>query len=129
MSTYCCPYCYTHLNVHGFIVLSFKREQGKNGIILMNDQLGDYSSHLNSNVKFEKGEKAHFHCPSCSKSLEFKQNQNMARIIKIDENGREQTVIFSAIFGEESTYLISEERQLTYGEHAMKFLDPQWYKK
>ena len=129
MNHYKCTYCSAHLNVNGYIVLSFKKKHGKNGIILMSEELGNYTVHLNPDLKFEEGEKSEFYCPCCSKSLQFKEDQNKVRIFKTDEKGEEHTVIFSAIFGEKSTYQLSEERQLSFGEHAMKYLDPTWYLK
>ena len=64
-----------------------------------------------------------------AKSLEFERDENMVKIFKVDENGEEHTVIFSAIFGKKLTYLISEERQQSFGEQAQKYLDPEWYLK
>ena len=129
MNQYNCPYCSSHLNAKGYIVLSFKTDNDTCGIILMSEELGDYTIYFNSEVIIKKGEKTHFYCPCCSKSLEFEHDKNMVRIFKIDENGEEHTVIFSAIYGDRKTFLLSEERQLSFGEHAMKFLDPKWYLK
>lgn len=129
MNQYNCPYCAAYLNVNGFVALSVKKRHGNSGIILMNEALGDYTIHLNPNLKFETGEKTDFYCPSCSKSLQVEEDENKVRIIKTDENNEKHTVIFSAIFGEKSTYQLSEERQLSFGEHALKYLDPTWYLK
>ncbi|MBL4706056.1 MAG: hypothetical protein JKY54_16135 [Flavobacteriales bacterium] len=129
MKQYYCPYCRAHLNVHGYIVLTLKRKEGRSGIILMSDTIGDYTTHINTEINLGDGEKAHFYCPCCAKSLEYEQNKNMVKIFKVDELGEEHTVIFSAIFGEKSTYKLSLERQLSFGEHAMKFIDPEWYLK
>jgi hypothetical protein len=129
MNQYYCPYCSSFLNVKGYIVLSYKRDHGKSGVMFMSDELGDYTVHLNKEVKINKGEKTHFYCPCCSKSLEFEKDENMVKIFKVDENGEEHTVIFSAIFGEKLTYLISEERQQSFGEKAQKYLDPEWFLK
>ena len=129
MNQYNCPYCSSHLNANGYIVLSFSSDNDTCGIVLMSEKLGDYTIHFNPGIKIKKGEKTHFYCPCCSKSLEFEHDKNMVRIFKIDENNEEHTVIFSAIFGKKQTFLLSEERQLSFGEHAMKFLDPKWYLK
>ena len=129
MNQYNCPYCTAYLNVNGFVALTIKQKHGNSGIILMSEELGDYSIHLNPNLNIEPGEKTDFYCPSCSRSLEFKEDQNMVRILKTDENNEQFTVVFSAVFGERSTYQISEERHLSFGEHAMKYLDPTWYQK
>ena len=129
MKQYYCPYCSSQLNANGYIVLTIKEKHGKSGIILMSEEIGDYTSHMSSNLKVEEGDKSHFHCPSCTKSLEFDADKNMVRIFKIDENGEEHAVVFSSVYGEKSTYKLSAERQLSFGEHAMKFADPEWYLK
>ena len=129
MKQYYCPYCSAHLNVNGYIVLLLKKKYGKSGIILMSEELGDYTFYLNPQIKFTEGEKAHFYCSCCGKSLEFEDDENLVRIFKVDENGEEHTVIFSAIFGEKLSYKISEERKLSFGEHAMKYMDPEWFLK
>ena len=64
MNQYNCPYCSAYLNVNGYIVLSFKRKYGKDGIILLNEELGNYDFHVNPDVTFDPGEKTEFHCPS-----------------------------------------------------------------
>ena len=127
MNQYNCPYCTAYLNVNGYVTLIIKKKHGKKGVILMSEELGDYSIHLNPELKFKTGEKTEFYCPCCGKSLEFKHDENKVRIFKTDENGVENTVIFSALFGEQSTYQLSEERQLSFGENAMKYLNPTWY--
>lgn len=96
---------------------------------MLSDQLGDYTAHMSGNLHFDEGDKVHFHCPACQHSLEYKQNKNLARVIKVDEQGKEHTIIFSALFGEQSTYEISQERTLSYGEGAIRYMDPDWYRK
>jgi len=129
MKQYHCTYCSALLNVNGFLVLSVKRSHDRSGLVLLSDEIGDYNVHINPDISFEEGEKAHFHCPCCSKSLEYENNENLVKIFKTDENGEQHTVIFSAIFGERLTYKLSEERQLSYGEHATKYADPEWFVK
>ena len=129
MNLFLCPYCQAQLNVAGRLVLSAHCESGVKGIVLLSDTLGDYSADMSNNLNFESGDKIHFHCPACIHSLEYKENKNLARVLKRDEQGTETTVIFSAIFGEQSTYQIDEERTLTFGEHAVRYMDPDWYRK
>ena len=129
MKQYYCPYCSAQLNVNGFIALSISKKKSKSGMILLSEELGDYTSHISSNLTFEEGEKADFNCPSCTKSLEFESDKNLVRIFKTDKDGKEYAVIFSSIYGEQSTYRLSSERKLSFGEHAMKYADPEWYLK
>ena len=87
MNQYYCPYCSTLLNVNGFIVLSYKTDHGKCGVLLMSEELGNYTVHINPKIKIKQGDKTHFFCPCCSKSLEFERDENMVKIFKKDENG------------------------------------------
>lgn len=98
-------------------------------MILLSDELGDYTMFISNNLHINEGDKVHFRCPACHHSLEYKQNKNLVRIMELDKNGNEHTVIFSAIFGEQSTYRISEERTMSYGENAIRYMDPDWYRK
>ena len=110
MNHFTCPNCSAHLNVDGKLVLAIKTANGQHRIVLMSDELGNYSVHHHPSLKLEKGEKTYFYCPSCKGSLDFKKDQNMVRIFMTTEEGEEHTIIFSAIYGDEATFQISEER-------------------
>ena len=129
MNRYLCPFCQAQLNVHGYLVLTIHCESSEKGVVLLSDNLGDYTAHMSNNIHLQPGDKAHFHCPACAHSLEYKQNKNLARVIRVDERDRESMVVFSAIFGEQCTYEISEERTLSFGENAVRYMDPDWYRK
>ncbi len=126
MIKFVCPYCFIQLNVNGHIVLVGNFLNGQKGLVLLSEKIGDYTVHFSSDIHAEKGEKVHFHCPSCQKSLEYSKNKDLVRIVKHKKN-EEYSVVFSAIFGEHCTYKISEERTLTYGESALKYQNPEWY--
>ena len=129
VKTFLCPYCQAQLNLNGHIILAGHDDHADKGIFLLSEELGDFNVHVSNNLNMKQGDKVHFHCPACQHSLEYKQNNNLARIFQIDESGNEHTIIFSAIFGEESTYQISEVRTMTYGENALRYMDPDWYRK
>lgn len=129
MKHYNCPYCNAYLNAQGYIALGVKIPHGNTGVILLSEEIGDYRTRINPKLEIKEGDLTHFHCPSCTKSLNVPDDDKHVKILKTDENGEEHTVVFSAVNGEQSTYLISKERQLTFGEHAMKFMDPEWYMK
>ena len=129
MKTFICPYCQAQLNLNGHIVLSAQCENSGKGVILLSDQLGDFTAYISNNLQIEPGNKVQLLCPACHHSLEYNQNKNLARILQIDKNGTEHTIVFSAIFGEKSTFQISEERTMSYGENALRYMDPDWYRK
>jgi uncharacterized protein YbaR (Trm112 family) len=124
-----CPYCQAQLNLGGHLILAGTCSENNKGVFLMSDKLGDYSVLYSDNLKMNQGDKVHFSCPACHHSLEYKENKNLAKIIQVDENKEEHTIIFSTIFGEESTYHINEIRTLTFGENALRYMDPDWYRK
>jgi hypothetical protein len=127
MKKYTCPYCCLQLNVNNHITLVGHGTSGHKGLVLLSETLGDYNVIMPSGFSLDKGEKAHFHCPGCSKSLDYPSKKDYAWLLKQDENGKEFTIIFSVIFGNHSTYKISEERTISYGEKAIQYLNPEWY--
>ncbi len=127
MIKYLCPYCRTQLNVDKNVILVGHSETGCRALILLSQDLGDYNVKMAPECPIKKGDKVHFHCPVCSKSLDYARKEDFAWLIKTDEEGKEFTIVFSAIFGDHATYKISEERTLTYGEKALKFMNPEWY--
>ncbi|MBR9859259.1 hypothetical protein GYB22_00610 [bacterium] len=131
MNKYTCPYCEAQLNAEGFIVLAAHCESGDRGLIFFSDELGNFSVSLTDNLKplVKEGDKLHFHCSACQETLEYHENNKLARLVKHDEDGSKHAIIFSTIFGEQSTYKISEERTLSFGENALKYMDPDWYRK
>ncbi len=129
MKKFTCPYCFVQLNIDGQLILVGAFPNGQKGLVLLSDELGDYTVHISDDIQLEKGEKAHFSCPCCQKSLVYSKDKDFVRIVKRDEKNEEYSVVFSAIFGEHRTYKISEERTLTYGESALKYQNPEWYLK
>ncbi len=129
MNHYTCPNCSVHLNVDGRLVLAIKTSDGRHGVVLMSDTLGDYNVHHHPSLNLQKGEKTNFYCPSFKGSLDYQKDKDMVRIFMQTEDGEEHTIIFSAIYGDQATFQISEERSKSYGEMAHKFLDPEWYLK
>jgi heterodisulfide reductase subunit B len=127
MNKYLCPYCHIQLNVDNHVILVGYGTSGHKGLILLNENLGDYNVKMPFGFSFDKGEKIHFHCPGCSKSLDYSSKEDFAWILKHDEEGREFTIIFSVIFGNQATYKISEERTISYGEKAIQYTNPEWY--
>ena len=128
MSTYLCPDCNAALNVAGYLILTVKKSNGNCGVVLLSEKLGDYTVHHHPDLSFEKGEHVHFRCPACKSDLTHSSDKDMVRVF-LNEDGEETTVLFSAVFGENATYQVSEKRNKTYGEMVKKFQDPYWYLK
>ncbi|HPI28941.1 MAG TPA: hypothetical protein PLS26_00285 [Bacteroidales bacterium] len=128
METYICPFCKGHLNVNDNIVLLERNRHNQQGIVFLNTELGNYESQIISSIKFEKGEVCEFFCPYCHTNIEYhKEKTNLVKLLHEDEKGKITQVIFSKIYGEEATYHIDESKVMSYGEHAKKYMDPEWF--
>ena len=125
--SYQCPYCSSKLNVDDKIILTAKRENGQKGLLLLSATLGNYNTWSNNNFNPEKGEKLELHCSVCQHDLIDNSHINLSKLIRIDENEEEHTLLFSNLVGEQCTLLKKGEHETTYGEQAIRFQDPEWY--
>lgn len=130
MENYICPFCKGHLNVSDNIVLIVKNKNDQQGLVFLHTELGNYSSQMISSIKIEKGDAVEFFCPYCHTNIEFhKEKSNLVKLLREDKQGKKTQVIFSKVYGEEATYHIDESNVLSYGEHAKKYMDPEWFLK
>ena len=108
---YLCPRCRSYLRVWNNIIFVVKsNSRNLQSILLLNPELGNYNLIHHSSVEFKEGEMLDFICPVCHADLTAVEiNNNLARIIMIDENNKEFDVFFSKICGEHSTFLIHED--------------------
>lgn len=126
-SGYLCPYCVSHVDVNDKIVLSAKLPNGKRGVLLLSATLGDYSVQKSKSLHMEQGEIVDLSCSVCQHNLIHDEDRNLCKLIKVDEKGRERTILFSRVCGEQSTFEIEDEKTTSYGEHAIRYQDPEWY--
>jgi len=122
---YLCPDCRSYLRVWNNIIFTVKLKSKKQqGILLLNPQLGNYDFFHHTSIKFEEGELVDFICPVCHADLTATEiNENLARVILIDENNKEYDVYFSKICGEHSTFKIREDDIISkYGEDSSSYL-------
>ncbi len=120
---YICPECRGYLNACDYIIFRAKTEKGEKGLILLHPELGNYTVMHHPEFKFEEGETVEFYCPICGNSLTTKQKENFARIIMLEEEGKEFTILFSRVAGEKSTYKIQGESIEIFGKDATKEID------
>ncbi len=117
---YICPKCRGYLNACDYIIFNSKTEKGERGLILLHPELGNYTVLHHPEFKFEQGEVVEFFCPICGESLSVKEKENFAKILMVDENGKEFTILFSRVAGEKSTYKIQGESIEIFGRDATK---------
>ena len=117
---YICPHCKGQLKIAEYIVFSAKTEDRKEGLILLSPKVGDYEAlYHKDSTGFMKGDKLEVSCPICQASLEAKDvDENIAKVLMIDEEKNECEIFFSQIIGERCTYKISGQERISYGDDA-----------
>ena len=68
---YLCPHCRGLLNAGDFIVFSSRTSKGGHGIIMLHNEIGNYTVAKHPMFEYEQGEKLLFYCPMCNKELAF----------------------------------------------------------
>ena len=122
-TNFICPQCKGYLNVDDLLVLAAYNEKGDAGIILLHQELGNYSIKTNSDFDIETGKKYDFFCPVCKEKFASELHENLSKIQMLDKDGHSYDVLFSRIAGEKSTYKIIGEAVDVYGEHSSNYID------
>jgi len=126
--TYLCPHCRAAINAGNNIILSAKTPSNKSGLILLHEEIGNYSSELSSSITVEEGEVVDLFCPVCHESLNIPVKDSLAKYIRIDEDLKESFIIISRKYGEKITFKVDENKQIeSYGEKLSRFIDPEWF--
>jgi len=126
--TYLCPHCRAAINAGKNIILSAKAGKNNAGLILLHEEIGNYSSEVSSSLTVEKGEVVDLFCPVCHESLNIPVKDSLAKYIRIDDNCNECYIIISRKYGEKITFKVDENKQVeTYGEKLSRFIDPDWF--
>jgi len=118
-----CPHCQNLLNVGENIVFAARNKWGKEGLIMLHPEIGNYTVLKHPNFDVPKGEMLEFHCMYCNKQLLSERSKNLAKILMVDENGKEYEIHFSRIAGQHLTYKIIGETVEIFGEDASAYLD------
>lgn len=118
-----CPHCKNLLNVGENVVFSGRTHEGKEGLLFLHPDLGNYTILKHPAFTLEKGETLDLLCPYCSKKLTSERNANLAKILMRDEKNAEYEIHFSRIIGQHSTYKIVGESVEIFGDDAAEYLD------
>lgn len=87
-------------------------------LFFLDTELGEYSKIRHSSLKLREGEQINIFCPVCHKNLLCLPDKNLAKLTMKD-GSEELTILFSVIYGEESTYIIKDKKlKKTYGKHS-----------
>jgi len=122
---YLCPHCKKVININEDVILTGKNNKGESGLISLHTELGNYSSKRSEDFNIEKGDLIELFCPICAESLNYEFKMSYSKLIKVED--KEHIVIFSRKYGEQRTFKLEGKKVTTYGEHALKFTDPEWF--
>lgn len=126
--TYLCPHCRGAINAASNIILSAKTGTNKVGLILLHEEIGNYTSSSSASLSIKKGEVVDLFCPICHESLNIPVKDSLAKYIRIDESLKESFIIISRKYGEKVTFKVDENKQIeTFGEKLSRFIDPEWF--
>lgn len=127
-ATYLCPHCRGAINAGNNIVLSAKTGTNKVGLVLLHEEIGNYTSDLSASITVEIGEVVDLFCPVCHESLNIPKKDALAKYIRIDNDCKECFIIISRKYGEKITFKVDEKKQVeSYGEKLSRFIDPEWF--
>ena len=127
-TTYLCPYCHAAINACDYIVLAAKFKQHVTGIVLLHEEIGNYTSHHSASLEIKEGDVVDLFCPVCSANLETYRGDQFASYIRKDESGNESRIIISRKYGEKVTFKVEEGKpHESYGDRVKKYMDPDWY--
>jgi uncharacterized protein YbaR (Trm112 family) len=120
---YLCPKCRHFLNVGENVVFHAKASHRREGLIILHPQVGNYQVVKHPSFEYEMGEKVEFYCPYCNTKLTSERNDNLVKILMVDEKRQEYELLFSRIAGEKSTYVIMNSTMETFGQDSGKYFD------
>jgi hypothetical protein len=133
--TFCCPRCREKLSfLDGTIIKMVGRMHATTfsceTMFYFAAKLGQHGCIVGEGVKVYPGAKIEFECisPTCRRNFTTTYNEGLAEIMMEDERGAEFKVVFSKIFGKDSTFVLDLQRKElvnSYGSAADEvFKDP-----
>lgn len=126
--TYLCPYCRSAINAGNNIILSAETHTGSKGLILLHEEIGNYTSQVSATLTVENGDIVDLFCPVCHHSLNIPQKDTLAKYIRIGDDCNECFIIISRKYGEKITFKVDERKKVeSYGEKLSRFIDPGWF--
>ena len=121
MNDFLCPKCREHLRVGDYIIFKVKNSKKKLTLMLLNPQIGNYSSIKHPSFEYQKGEYLEFYCPLCNIPLMSDIHKNLAHVILRDATGKEYDIYFSQVAGEHSTFETDGDSLRSSGEDAGRY--------
>jgi hypothetical protein len=126
---YLCPRCRGVINANENIILSAKSQKNEVGLVLLHEEVGNYSVIISSSLNVELGDVVDFFCPICHADLNTEKGEHFAGFIRVEDSGLESRIVISRKYGEKFTFKIEGNEIKSYGDSARKYMDPEWFLK
>lgn len=121
MNDFICPKCKGHLCIGKHLIFKVRNSGKQQALLLLNPQIGNYTSLKHPSFELSEGEFLDFFCPLCNNPLKSDIHENLAHVIMLDKNGNSFDVYFSQISGEHSTYKTHGDSVHIAGEDAGRY--------
>jgi plastocyanin len=123
VNDFLCPKCRSFLNIGKNVIFTVVSEDGDKGVVMLHQELGNYSVDKHRDFEIVKGKKYEFFCPACGVELASDVNKNLTHVLMVGKENKEYEVLFSKIAGEKSTYCIIGENVSMYGDDYGNYVD------
>ena len=122
---YICPHCKGQLKIDKDIIFLTKTKNGDSGLVLISPEIGDYNYKSHPSVHYADGDHINFICPICYENLDASEygSKNLAKILMIDDDGKQHNIIFSKIKGQKCTYKISDDTFEAFGNNSEDYMN------
>jgi len=125
---YICPHCRAAINACNYVILAAKAKNRNIGLVMLHEEIGNYTSKHSATLKVEIGEIIALYCPVCNHKLQTMRGDQFATFNRIDESGQESRIVISRKYGERITFRVEKGKPYeSYGESVRKYMDPEWY--
>lgn len=116
-SHYHCPKCQKSLTKDEKVVLNFRRKEEDDwNEIFLDPQPGNYNFYTIPDTSFLKGEQVKFYCSKCKSDLTSKKDPKFVELKMKVNDFIYFDALFSSVFGDKRTYIITEEDIDVYGD-------------
>lgn len=121
MNDFICPKCRGHLRLGKHLIFKVRNSVKQDALLLLNPQIGNYTSLKHPSFGLSEGEFLDFYCPLCNSPLKSDIHENLAHVIMEDKDGNSYDVYFSQISGEHSTFKTKGDSVHFAGEDAGRY--------
>jgi hypothetical protein len=119
-NSYHCPHCLASLNPGNKLILRIAHGS-RAGLILLSPQVGNYTKILPDGFELADGEGLTVSCPVCAEDLTSPANARFGEVLLRRGDEEFVRVYFSKTYGEEATFVVTNDEVHAYGPHAEQY--------